>query len=100
MDVFAKCSEINDLLEERKESAARDLLITVLDYHRRQKLEYSECLNHLIRETGLYPYLHVQTSSWQERFVFEAFKVNSGESKSPTLHLEQSDDQRNLLRGV
>lgn len=99
MDVFAKCSEINDLLEERKESAARDLLITVLDYHMRQKLEYSECLNHLIRETGLYPYLDVQTSSWQERFVFEAFKVDSGEGESLTLHREQSDVLRKLLRG-
>jgi len=99
MDVFAKCSEINDLLEERKESAARDLLITVLDYHLKKKLVYSECLNHLIRETGLYPYLHVATSSWQERFVFEAFKVNSGETESLTLHREQSDVLRRLLQG-
>lgn len=99
MDVFAKCSEINDLLEARKESAARDLLISVLDYHLRNKLEYSECLNHLIRETGLYPYLHVETASWQDRFVFEAFKVDSGETQALTLHREQSDVLRKLLRG-
>ena len=99
MDVFTKCSEINDLLEERKESAARDLLISVLDYHERHRLEYSECLNHLIRETGLYPYLKVATASWQERFVFEAFKVDSGESEELTLHREQSDVLRRLLQG-
>jgi hypothetical protein len=85
MDVFSKCSDINDLLEEGNESEARDLLISVLDYHLRQNLEYSECLNHLIRETGLYPYLHVETASWQDRFVFEAFKVDSGEFESLTL---------------
>jgi hypothetical protein len=99
MDVFAKCSEINDLLEQGNESEARNLLISVLDYHLRNNREYSECLNRLIRETGLYPYLQVQTASWQDRFVFEAFKVNSGESIAPTLHREQSDVLRMLLRG-
>lgn len=99
MDVFAKCSDINHLLEGGSESEARDLLISVLDYHLRNNLEYSECLNHLIRETGLYPYLKVQTASWQDRFVFEAFKVDSGESKAVTLHREQSDVLRMLLRG-
>ncbi len=99
MDVFAKCSDINGLLEEGSEREARDLLISVLDYHRTNKLEYTECLNHLIRETGLYPYLQVNTASWQDRFVFEAFKVDSGESKALTLHREQSDVLRKLLRG-
>ncbi|GAA5483333.1 DEAD/DEAH box helicase [Haloferula sargassicola] len=99
MDVFTKCSEINDLLEARKEGAARDLLISVLDYHERHGLEYSECLNHLIRETGLYPYLKVATASWQERFVFEVFKVDSGETEELTLHREQSAVLKKLLAG-
>lgn len=99
MDVFEKCSEINGLLENRKESEARDVLISVLDYHKRQKLEYSECLNYLIREAGLYPYLDVKTASWQERFVFEAFKVESGEDETLTLHREQSNVLRMLLGG-
>lgn len=99
MDVFAKCSDINTLLEEGNECEARDQLIPVLDYHLRNNLEYSECLNHLIREAGLYPYLQIQTSSWQDRFVYEAFKVDLGERKALTLHREQSDVLRMLLRG-
>lgn len=100
MDVFAKCSEINSLLNDQKEGEARALLISLLDYHQRNSLEYSECLNHLIRETGLYPYLQLQTASWQDRFAFEAFKVDSGEHKALTLHREQSDVLRMLLGGA
>lgn len=56
-------------------------------------------VNHLIRETGLYPYLEKEYSDWQEQFVYEAFKVNTGEKEPLTLHREQSLLLRKLLEG-
>lgn len=99
MDVFSKCSEINDLLESGKDMKARERLIVLLDYHEQRELEYSACLNHLIRATGLYPYLKVDTASWEDRFIFEAFKVDSGDAVEKTLHREQSDVLKKLLNG-
>jgi hypothetical protein len=99
MDVFAECSAINDLLLAGKEVKARERLITVLDYHKRNTFPYSRCLNHFIRATGLYPYLEIESADWSERFVFEAFKVDSGDAEEKTLHREQSAVLKMLLAG-
>ncbi|WP_254073650.1 DEAD/DEAH box helicase [Cellulophaga sp. HaHaR_3_176] len=56
-------------------------------------------VNHLIRETGLFPYLEPETSNWEERFIYNAFKVDVGEEKPLTLHREQSLLLKSLLEG-
>jgi len=99
MDVFEECSIINDLLQGEKPIEARDRLIRLLDILGRESQVYNPLINHLIRETGLYPYLEPETSSWQDRFVFESFKVDIGLDKPVTLHSEQSLVLKHLLDG-
>lgn len=100
MDIFLACHSINNFLLQNKEPEARDTLIQLLDYHQKKKIPYSELINHLIRQTGLYPYLDIDTASWQDRFIHEVFKVNTGESEPLTLHREQSSLLKNLLNGI
>lgn len=97
--VFDRCSEINDLLIGNKESKARQELIKLLDYLETNNMEYTPLVNHLIREAGLFPYLDPKTSNWEERFVYDAFKVDVGEDKPLTLHREQSSLLKQLLDG-
>ncbi len=96
MDVFLKCHEINDLLISKDYNEARDELIKLLDYHKTNNIKYSPVLNNLIREVGLYPYIEYETSNWQEKFVFDAFKIDVGKQQA-TLHREQSFLLRELL---
>lgn len=74
--VFEHCQTINDLLIADKENDARQELIKLLDFHESNKIEYTPIINHLIRETGLFPYLEPETSNWEERFVYNVFKVS------------------------
>ena len=97
--VFENCQIINKLLIDNKENLARQKLIQLLDYHKKKSLIYTPLLNHLIRETGLFPYLEPETSDWQERFIYDAFKVDVGEQIPLTLHREQSFLLKNLLDG-
>lgn len=97
--VFDQCHTINGLLISNKENEARQELIKLLDYHNNNDLPYNPLVNHLIRETGLFPYLEPETSNWEERFIYNAFKVDVGEKKPLTLHREQSFLLKNLLEG-
>lgn len=56
-------------------------------------------MNHLIKETGLYPYLDLETANWEDRFVYEVFKVDTGECETLTLHREQSVLLQKLING-
>lgn len=106
--IFEKCAEINNLLNENysQELEARNQLIKLLDYHKKNNIQRSELVNHLIRQTGLYPYLCenpsddmvIENIHWQDRFVYEAFKVDTG-GKDVTLHREQSNILKQLLSG-
>lgn len=98
MDIFETCQTINDNLRTDNQVLARNGLIQLLDFHFHNKIQYSELVNHLIRETGLYPYLQPASSSWQDRFAYDAFKVNVGK-KTATLHREQSYLLKRLLDG-
>lgn len=89
MQIFETCQKINDSIQANNHVEARNQLIELLDYHKNNELEYSPLVNHLIREAGLYPYIDTETASWQDRFVYEAFKVDIG-GKAMTLHREQS----------
>lgn len=97
--IFEKCQTINELLIADKENDARQELIKLLDFHESNKIEYTPLINHLIRETGLFPYLEPETSNWEERFVYDVFKVDVGESEPLTLHREQSLLLKQLLEG-
>ena len=100
MDVFAECQNINELMECGNEDQARNDLIRVLHHHKEEELEYSPLINHLIRRSGLYPYLDLATASWQDRLVSEAFQVDVGGPEKVTLHREQSFLLHKLLDGV
>ncbi|MER8564526.1 DEAD/DEAH box helicase [Mesorhizobium sp. M0924] len=99
MDTFEVCQEINRLTLSGKLPEARDKLILLLDELSQEETPYPDFLNHLIREAGLYPYLQLETASWQEKFVTEAFKVDIGRA-SATLHREQSYVLSRLLEGA
>ncbi|MEI5985311.1 DEAD/DEAH box helicase [Sphingobacterium spiritivorum] len=98
MEIFESCHIINDLLNSNQEVQARNELIKLLDYHERNNVEYSPLVNHLIRHTGLYPYLKAETANWEDRFVYEIFKVDTG-GKQSTLHREQSSLLKRLVNG-
>ncbi|HRX17383.1 MAG TPA: DEAD/DEAH box helicase, partial [Spirochaetota bacterium] len=99
MDIFEACSNINDHIQSGNDLSARNELIKVLDFHEKEGISYSPLVNHLIREAGLYPYLDPETSSWQDRFIYESFKVNIGLELPVTLHREQSLLLKKLLEG-
>ncbi len=99
MDIFEKCSEINNLILDHHESSARNELIKLLAYLEESNEPYTPLINNLIRQLGLYPYLNLETSSWRDRFVYEAFKVDVGEKEPLTLHREQSSILKRLVNG-
>jgi DEAD/DEAH box helicase len=100
MEVFEECAAINDLLESREESAARDRLIKLLAALEAAGTKYSALVNHLIRQVGLFPYLEPESAAWQDRFAYESFKVDVGSAKPITMHSEQSLVLKNLLEGT
>ncbi|WP_299676250.1 DEAD/DEAH box helicase [uncultured Dokdonia sp.] len=97
--VFDICHIINNLLLDSQEKAARDELIKLLDYHEINNIQYTPIVNHLIRKIGLYPYIDYKTAGWQERYVYEVFKVDTGEKEKLTLHREQSFLLKKLING-
>ena len=97
--VFDTCHKINNMLQCNQDNEAREELIKLLDFHSTNRLKYTPLVNHFIRETGLFPYLEEETSNWEERFIYEIFKVNVGEDKPITLHREQSFLLKKLLEG-
>lgn len=98
--IFEQCHVVNDLLLADKDFKARETLIKLLDYHAEKDLAYNPLVNHLIRETGLFPYLQTETSSWEEKYIYEVFKVDVGNVNPVTLHREQSLLLKKLLEGA
>ncbi|EOG1932408.1 DEAD/DEAH box helicase [Providencia stuartii] len=97
--IFSHCKNINILIDQREYNTARDNLISLLDYHKKNNLSYSALVNHLIRSLGLYPYLQTDTSDWHDRLVYDLFKVDVGLANPITLHREQSLILKRLLSG-
>ena len=98
-DLFYKCSEINDYLIDGDEPKARDLLIQLLDYVGRNNIQYFPLLNSLIREVGLYPYMDVNSSEWEDAFVYNLFRADIGLNEEKVLHREQFRLLSSLLAG-
>jgi hypothetical protein len=99
MDVFDSCQSINNFLSQNDTASARNELIGLLGFHEESGIEYSPIVNHLIRETGLYPYIKPETALWQDRFVYNVFKVDVGKKEPVTLHREQSELLKKLVQG-
>lgn len=97
--MFAWCHKINDLLNTKQEKKARDELIKLLARLEQENIQYSPIVNHLIRETGLYPYMKEEFADWEDKFVCEAFKINVGSSEEKILHREQSLLLKKLIDG-
>ena len=97
--VFESCHQINELLVNNDENEARQELIKLLDFHKQNELDYSSLVNHLIRQTGLYPYLQIEQANWGERYVYELFKADVGFDEPITLHREQSLLLKKLVKG-
>lgn len=95
---FEKCSKAAALLEQRREVEGRDEIISLLAEIPRNQ-NYGELLNNLIRRCGLLPYMQIESASWADRFVCEAFKVDGGNDFPVTLHREQSLVLKKLLSG-
>ncbi|WP_024577397.1 MULTISPECIES: DEAD/DEAH box helicase [unclassified Afipia] len=98
MDVFEICYEVNRLLSLKHEVAARNLLIRLLADLDSTKISYPQVVNHMIRATGLFPYLQLANASWDQKYVHRAFEVDVGRQMA-TLHREQSSVLAKLLDG-
>ncbi len=98
--LFDECGKISALLNERKEDDARNMLIQLLDKVQKQKLPYTDFLNHLIRETGLFPYFKSDSADWKDALAYEMFKADVGGNKEVALHREQSVVLKKLLGGI
>jgi replicative superfamily II helicase len=98
MEVFDKCKEISHFINNNKEGLARNEVIKLLDYLEINKLKYTPIVNHLVREVGLFPYL-TDAAIWEDRLIYELFKVDIGKTEPVTLHKEQSTLLKKLLNG-
>lgn len=99
MDIFEECKKINSNIELNNDDLARNNLILLLDYMKKNNIKYTPIVNHLIRKTGLYPYIDIENAILEDRLVYDAFKVDIGESEPLTLHREQSNVLKKLLDG-
>ena len=97
--VFERCQEINRYLSAGDESQARGLLIQLLDYMEKKDLAYTPLVNALIRLVGLYPYMDIESSDWEDAFAYEAFKEDVGLKEKVVLHREQFRLLTLLLKG-
>lgn len=98
MEIFETCQEINELLSVRNELAARNLLIRLLADLDQTKTPFPQLVNHMIRATGLFPYLQLASASWDQKYVHHAFEIDVGR-RLATLHREQSTVLAKLLNG-
>jgi hypothetical protein len=99
MDIFNECKEISNNIDENNDDIARNKLILLLDYMKKNDLEYTPIINHLIRLTGLYPYIDTSTAILEDRLIYDVFKVDTGDIAPLTLHREQSSLLKKLLEG-
>lgn len=98
IDLFQHCQDINDLLTEGNDLAARNMLIRLLGQLDKDQTRYPPVLNELIRAAGLFPYLQLDSATWDQKFVHSAFEVDVGK-RTATLHREQSHVLSRLLNG-
>lgn len=97
--LFKQYQEINDILNQNNEKAARDKIILLLNGLKESNQGYDPILNHFIRQVGLYPYMSSENIFWEDSFVKEVFTTDIGADQSVVLHREQSSLLKELLNG-
>lgn len=99
-DIFSQCQAIVSLLNNNQEAEARQQTIILLDYHQKNGIsELSPLCNSILRQTGLYPYMEEQTSTFSDRLLMNCFKVDAGYQEDVVLHRDQFLLLRKLLEG-
>lgn len=110
IDLFKECSIINNLLKQNKEEKAREQLITLLNIIKDKNVEINfepentiKFFTHLIRMTGLYPYLkkYIENSSFEDQLIYNLFSLDHEKDINGdiVLHREQSKVLKLLLEG-
>ncbi|MEI0749058.1 DEAD/DEAH box helicase [Brachyspira pulli] len=110
IDLFKECSTINNLLKQNKEEKAREQLITLLNIIKDKNVEINfepentiKFFTHLIRMTGLYPYLkkYIENSSFEDQLIYNLFSLDHEKDINGdiVLHREQSKVLKLLLEG-
>ena len=98
-NLFEKCRKIADDLNSGNEIIAREEVILLLDELTKCSETPNELVNHLIRETGLYPYIDDRNSLLGDALVKDLFSVSVGGGKTATFHRDQSVLLKSLLTG-
>lgn len=97
--VFDACRRINEHFEIDQETQGRNELIRLLDYLSQSGIPYNELVNHLIRKSGILPYMDIKTCSWEDNLVHSLFSYDTLHSGKVILHREQSKILKLLLEG-
>lgn len=105
--LFDECKKINLLFNEGNDNEAREKLIELLDKIQSnnsiidsEPKEHLTFLSHLIRKSGIYPYLkdYLNYSIFEDLLVYSAFETNIN-NEDIILHREQSRILKLLLKG-
>ena len=107
ISLFYECKEINSLFNEGNDNKAREKLIELLDKIQSnnsivnsEPQEHLTFLAHLIRKSGIYPYLkdYLNYSIFEDLLVYSTFETNIN-NEDIILHREQSRVLKLLLNG-
>lgn len=107
ISLFYECKKINSLFNEGNDNEAREKLIELLDKIQSnnsiidsEPKEHLTFLAHLIRKSGIYPYLkdYLNYSIFEDLLVYSAFETNIN-NEYIILHREQSRILKLLLKG-
>ena len=93
---YEKLESISKLINSNNEKKAREELIVLLEH---EDKPYSNLLNHLLREVGLYPYIDYDDATWYDKIICELFKTDIGAEENKILHREQGAVLKELLSG-
>lgn len=106
-DLFSECKKINSSFNEEKEEEARESLIDLLNEIntnniniKSQPLSHRQFFYHLIRMSGLYPYLgkYIKDAIFGDKLAYNFFSI-SNNKKSIVLHRGQLRVLNVLLKG-
>lgn len=76
------------LSNQQEETEARDTLLRILEF-REQLTDYTQLLNSLIRQSGLYPYMDLTDSSYEDSLATEVHRALPGDANADIFHREQ-----------
>lgn len=98
IDLFVRCRDIANKIDNGSELDARKDLILLLDACKKHSTPYTPLLNHLIRKMGLFPYMK-DSAIWQDCIALNFFETDIGGDEPAVLHIDQSNILKKLLKG-